>query len=292
MQKYVFDSGKPGPRLLFFGGVHGDEPSGSEAIEHVASELARGSLALSRGSVTMVAHCNEKARALGVRKVEKNLNRCFVDGAADDTYEHGVARELMPLMRAADVLVDLHSTSGKSEPFAFAEGHGLPLAVALRFSKVVVGWSEMAQSYGAMEGDSESYMRSLGKPAVTFEAGDHGSPDGAANARQAILNAFASYGVAPVPSLPIGRGPQRFVRMESSYVLKTPSWGYSLSPVVNFAEILAGTEIGRDGGERVLADRDCVLIMPSVKSITPGTQVYYLGRGFTPPDSSTAALWV
>ena len=287
MKKYVFDSGKPGPRLLFFGGVHGDEPSGSAAIESLAGQIASGGLVLLRGSVTMVAHCNERARAKGVRYVERNLNRCFIDGLAGDTYEHGVSRELMPLMRTADVFVDLHSTPGKSEPFALAEDEGLPLADRLGFSKVVVGWSALAGSCEEMSGDTEAYARSLGKPAVTFEAGDHLSPDGVANARRAILNALVAYGMSEGAVVPIGPLPRKFVRMESAYVAQTASWSYLLPSVDNFVFVPSGTQIGVDGGQSVYAERDCVLIMPHLKGITPGIEVFYLGTPFDPRDAPT-----
>lgn len=39
LEQYIFDSGKEGNTVLILGGVHGDEPSGTKAIQQITKKL-------------------------------------------------------------------------------------------------------------------------------------------------------------------------------------------------------------------------------------------------------------
>ncbi|MDR3673607.1 MAG: succinylglutamate desuccinylase/aspartoacylase family protein [Holophaga sp.] len=101
----VLDSGRPGPRVLVVGGIHGNEPSGALA----AAVLAQGRRPV-RGRLTVLAEANPEALQAGERSAHRpgaqDLNRVFPGGAAGPDARR--AAEVFALARDADLVLDLH----------------------------------------------------------------------------------------------------------------------------------------------------------------------------------------
>ena len=72
---HSYASPEPGPRLLVFGAIHGDEVCGPKAIREVIALLESDKIAIERGRVTFVPICNPPAYAANRRFVDENLNR-------------------------------------------------------------------------------------------------------------------------------------------------------------------------------------------------------------------------
>ncbi|WP_299233450.1 succinylglutamate desuccinylase/aspartoacylase domain-containing protein [Natronomonas sp.] len=102
------------PEVAIVGGIHGDEPCGSIAVE----TLLEADLDVERPVKLVVA--NEKARAQGVRYVEEDLNRAFPGSPDADTHEGRLAHELLDEIRGCEVL-SLHSTQSHEAPFALVD---------------------------------------------------------------------------------------------------------------------------------------------------------------------------
>lgn len=104
------DSGQPGPILMLVGGVHGNEPAGNGAAQHIAANWAPD-----RGRLLIVPRANEpglrarQRRMPGLPRVESDLNRQFP--MSPDAQPKGelasaiwdLVQEVMP-----DLLLDLH----------------------------------------------------------------------------------------------------------------------------------------------------------------------------------------
>lgn len=98
-----------------------------------------------KGTLTLVFVANEEAALVSKRYVRHNMNRCFRDDLADDgSYERKRANELKKILDAAEYFLDLHSTSGPSEPFLFSERKNLEFAKKLDVPYVIVGWNELS----------------------------------------------------------------------------------------------------------------------------------------------------
>lgn len=108
---------RPGPRLVFTAGVHGDEYEGVRALGELAAELPTLDLT---GTVVLVPVANPEAFAAGTRTSPLdggNLNRSF-PGAAGGSPTERLAHLLMTqVITGADLLVDLHAGGTR---YAFA----------------------------------------------------------------------------------------------------------------------------------------------------------------------------
>ncbi len=102
------------PEVAIVGGIHGDEPCGSIAVE----ALIEADPDVERPVKLIVA--NEKARARGVRYVEEDLNRAFPGSPNAGTHEGRLAHELLGEIRDCEIL-SLHSTQSYAAPFALVD---------------------------------------------------------------------------------------------------------------------------------------------------------------------------
>ena len=100
---------EPGPTLLVFAGVHGDEYEGVEAIHRIAELVSPSAL---QGALLMVPVCNMAAYATATRNSPVdglNLARVF-PGSETGTLTQQIAHWLkQKLISVADFLIDLHS---------------------------------------------------------------------------------------------------------------------------------------------------------------------------------------
>jgi uncharacterized protein len=105
----VVQGRRPGPRLLFTAGIHGDEYEGIRALGELAQELAEQDL---QGTVTLVPVANPEAFVAATRTSPLdggNLNRSF-PGNPQGTPTQRLAHLLMTeVLAGADLLVDLHA---------------------------------------------------------------------------------------------------------------------------------------------------------------------------------------
>jgi predicted deacylase len=115
------DSGKPGPRFVVLGGVHGDETEGALA----AGRLAAASPTPVQGIIDIVPVCHEAAFAADSRTSPidgGNLARVFpgdLHGTPTARLAHHIFTEVLD---GADFLIDLH-TSGQQYDMPFLAGY-------------------------------------------------------------------------------------------------------------------------------------------------------------------------
>ena len=234
LKSIAYEGLAPGVRLVILGAVHGNETCGTRAIERVMREIDAGELAIAAGLVTFVPRANPLAFARGERMGERNLNRNLFprDNPAD--FEDRIANRLCPLLARHEVLLDLHSTRARTEPFALVgprdnTGKLEPfthsqaeraLARRLGVRRFVEGWLDTyargverrvregrataANSDARYGVGTTEYMRSVGGYAITLECGQHEDPAAVDVAYRAIRNTLAFLGLtrdAPPPAV-------------------------------------------------------------------------------------------
>jgi len=287
---HVLDSGGPGPAVMIQALTHGNEFCGAIALEALLREpppLARGRLTLAFANVQAYARF-DPAQPDRSRFIDEDYNRVWADevlAGARDSAELRRARQLRPLVDAADYLLDLHSmhepcrpimVCGKSEKSAaFARRLGVPADLLLDTGHPA--GLRMIERGGF--GDPASP-----RTAVLIECGQHWERGAAEVALDTALRFLRATGIVDeawtTPRLRLKPpAAQRLVRVTEPVVARTMGF--------RFARPWAGLEVVPQAGTLVATDDDaawrtpyddCVMVMPSMAQLTPGTTMVRLGR--------------
>lgn len=273
---------RPGPAVTIFGGVHGFETCGVDAVVRLLSEFASGALTLSRGSLTL-AIGNEQAVCQCERKIVSNLNRLFRDdtrpNAEQGVYESGRAVELCRLLRQTNFFLDLHSTSAPTRPFGIVSQDQIELVGQLGLDRALIMPEEWRS--GVMAGTASKYAEEQGSPqrpcfSITVENGQHADEATATTAyevtrRFLVLAKVMPGALQPVSSL-YAVVPQSTVTREGDGFVYTRAYQ-------NFDEVKAGEVIGRDNvREYRAADTGCILLPTPALQSKVGEELYFLGK--------------
>lgn len=198
-----------GPTLIVIGGLHGNEPSGVEAMRRVASAMASAPGRM-RGDVVMLAG-NLRALDRGVRFIDHDLNRgwtgerlatlraaeAVAELDAEDYEQLELAEALEQALASARgpaYLLDLHATSAEGIPFALCRDDAVVRRFAAAFPlTLVLGLLE------AIDGTLASYLGAH-CIAVAVEGGQNANPASARNHEAVIRLALAAAGIAEAGS--------------------------------------------------------------------------------------------
>jgi succinylglutamate desuccinylase len=246
----IITGAQPGNVSAILVGVHGNELAGVHALE------ALNLHAIEKGEVRLIVG-NPKAIAEGVRFTERNLNRLFraeheIADAEKQAYEYARSREILRDLEGVDALLDIHaSNSPESEPFCICEPHAFSYAKAFPTRRIVSGFDALEP------GGSDEYMNRQGGMGICFETGYLNDPLGIERAKEAILAFLILRG--HIEGTPPAQSSKEWIHMESLYHTKTDTFEPE-KIFADFEEVTRGQCIGRDGGERVLAEDDGVVL--------------------------------
>lgn len=277
IRTYTFHSRVPGPSLLVLGAIHGNELCGTKAIRKVMRNIKTGRLSIARGSVTFAPICNPKAYARGVRFVATDLNRVLARSKNTHTYEKRLANELLDLLAQTDMLLDIHSTTAPTEPFAcldFPTKRNITLTNSLGVSKVVVGWPAL---YRHSSKDTLAYAHFQKIPAALIECGQHESAHAVRVAYLAICRVLAHQGITPSRKSRATSSRSMYVRLMKFYA--RPDQATTLAKRYRgFDVVKKGDPLTiRDGAVKDRAPYDGIIIMPK-PSAKDGEELLYFGR--------------
>ena len=277
-----FESGKPGPHVLVNALTHGNEFCGMVAATHLLDSGVRpliGTLTISFANVAAYQSF-DPARPFESRQLVHNLNRiwspAWLDGG-EDSPELRRARELRPVVAAADHILDIHSTSQPVQPFwvypQFERNGAAALAIARPSVHLV-----MPQGLGSgtpliqhgRHGSTDHHG-----VALVAECGQHFLNTTGALAIEVALDFIAHFGlIAPRPAS--GTPQQRFGLLRTC-VIQTPEFRFT-RPLMGFETFAEGDLIATDGAEEIRAPcKDCTVLMPARTPIV-GREGVYLAR--------------
>ncbi len=281
-----FESGRPGPHVLINALTHGNEICGMVAATHLLDSGVRprvGTLTISFAHVEAYESFDPQ-QPYESRQLVHNLNRIWsdewLDGEADSP-ELRRARELRPVVAAADHILDIHSTSQDVVPFWVYPAAERNARVALAIGRPSVHLV-MPQGLGSgtplIQHGRHGTDQAPGC-ALVVECGQHflrATSDNAVATARAFL---AHWGMleADAPAH-IGEVPvqQRFELLQTRMV-STPEFRF-VRPLVGFEVFAQGELIALDGDEAVRAPCDhCTVLMPT-RSPVVGREGVYLAR--------------
>ena len=287
---HVFDSGKPGPNVMIQALTHGNELCGAIALDYLFKEKFRprqGKLTLSFANVAAFERFDfdDPDRA---RYIDEDYNRVWADDTLDgprDSIELRRARALRPFVDAADFLLDIHSMHEPCRPIMVCARSEKSAGFARRLGTP----GDLLIDTGHPAGLRMIERGAFGDPAspktaVLIECGQHWERSAAEVAIDTMLRFLRVTGAADAswvePRLRI-KPPsrQRLVRVTEPVVAKSMAF--------RFAKPFGGLEVVPRAGTVVAADGDmlwktpyddCVMVMPSLKHLKPGTTMVRLGR--------------
>ena len=267
-----------GPRVVLFGGVHGDELSGVHAIEKLFFDLFVGTRKLRQGSLTLVRG-NEQALAAERRYLKHNLNRLFREDYGPEidrtSYEFNRAQELKTVLRNCDYFLDLHSAPIAQEPFMVAERSAVDFFSGLGIPRIMTGWSKF--SSGAIGGDAENYANAHGAKSATLESGSHFEKRSNDVAYQTILS-FLSLLQMISGFEQQSPKPLEIVDVYAVVMKESDDFRYA-EKVDNFQFFEKGKSFACQDGRPLTVDEDSYLLIPMKPEDTRiREEVCYLGR--------------
>ena len=279
---HVLDSGRPGPTVMIQALTHGNEFCGAIALDVLFKQNispAKGKLTLAFANVAAFARFDrdDPDRA---RYIDEDYNRVWGDDVllgTRDSAELRRARELRPFVDAADLLLDLHSMHEPCRPIMVCAKSEKSVALARRMGAPADLLLDTGHPAGLrmMERGAFSDPASP-RAAVLIECGQHWAKS---SVDVAIDTCYRFLSVTGLLERSFSFVNQKVIRVTEPVVAKTMSFRFA-SPwkgleVVKKAGSLVATD---DGKEWRTPYDDCIMVMPSVRHLKPGTTMVRLGR--------------
>ena len=291
---HVLDSGRPGPNVMVQALTHGNEFCGAMALASFLNEKivpAQGRLTLAFANVAAFERFafDDPDRS---RYIDEDYNRVWADEAllgARDSAELRRARALRPFVDAADCLLDLHSMHEPCRPIMVCGATGRGGDKGAAFSRRVGVPGDLLIDTGHPAGLRMIERGGFGDPAsprtaILIECGQHWEKSAAEVALDTLYRFLAAAGAvdATICKSRFRLAPpavQRVVRVTEAVVVKSMEF--------RFPCLFKGLEVIPKAGTVVATDRDtvwktpyddCVLVMPSLAHVKPGTTVLRLGK--------------
>jgi predicted deacylase len=286
----VLDSGKPGPNVMIQALTHGNEFCGAIALDFLYRQGVRpaaGKLTLAFANVAAYARFDfdDPDRS---RYLDEDYNRVWGDDVllgARDSAELRRARELRPFVDAADLLLDLHSMHEPCRPIMVCAKSEKSVALSRRIGVPADLLVDTGHPAGLRMIERNAFNDPASpKAAVLIECGQHWEKRAAEVAIDTALRFLKASG-AVQPAWTDARlrlappAVQRVIRVTEPVVAKTLQF--------RFARAFAGLEVVPHKGSLVATDGatewrtpydDCVMVMPSMAHLKPGTTMVRLGR--------------
>ena len=208
-----------GPTMVFFGGIHGNEPAGVFALKQVFDEIRSKNLSV-KGEIYAISG-NLGALETHQRFQQEDLNRIWFHDRIEDIIKkkkihHNEENELSQLyLLIQDILensnppfyfLDLHTTSSDTTPFMILNDSLLNRKYGSNYPLPIILGIE-----GYLKGALLSYINELGYVSLGFESGQHDD-------EKAIRNSadFIRYSLALTQSLDVTEKEKELLREKIS----------------------------------------------------------------------------
>ncbi|WP_299441174.1 succinylglutamate desuccinylase/aspartoacylase family protein [uncultured Aquimarina sp.] len=181
---------QPGPTLIFFGGIHGNEPAGVFALKKVFENLEVLKIPMS-GNMYGISG-NLWALKNGVRYKKEDLNRLWTNDNIKDLYTnkphpdnedsiqqldiYNTLKNILDVEKGPFYFFDLHTTSSQTIPFLTVNDSMLNRRFTMQYPiRMILGIEEY------LDGPLLSYINEHGYVSFGFEAGQHDDPNSVKN---------------------------------------------------------------------------------------------------------------
>ncbi len=172
-----YTSGKKGPLLCVTGGIHGNEPSGVQALLNVFKQLEQEQPEIN-GTIVGISG-NNMALNENKRFIDEDLNRVWTEENIKNhklnTHEQKEMWEIIKIIEEYSIkdftkkyFLDCHTTSSPSTPYISVQEKNDNDLWAHRFPTYCIrGFSDI------VDGCIDQYLSSIGFTGFVFEGGQH-----------------------------------------------------------------------------------------------------------------------
>jgi predicted deacylase len=224
----------------------------------------------------------DETRPFESRQLVHNLNRVWsaeLLQGDEHSPELRRARELRPVVAAADHILDLHSTSQDVEPFWVYPAYQRNAEVALAIGRPAVHLvmpNGLGSGTPVIQHGRHGMAGSDAGAALVAECGQHFRQATGQVALAVTLDFLAHFGLIARREASAPKPPQRRYELLQTYVIATPEFRFT-RPLVGFETFASGELIATDGSREIRAPEDCAILMPAREAI-PGREGMYLAR--------------
>ena len=276
-----FEGAQAGPHVAITALIHGNEVCGAHALW----QLLQAPPALGRGRLTIV-FCNldayaplDDANKGDMRFVDEDLNRVWgrLDSAAD-TSELRRAREILPFVQDADVLLDLHSMTAPAPALGLVGLAPKNVAFARKLGFPALLVRDAGHASGLRLIDRAPFGDPAAPPvAMLVECGEHFSREALVAAEESVRRCIAVFAegrdLAPA-------APQSVIEVTQAVTIGSPAFEFTQDWPNMCVVPVAGTLVARDGTREVRTPHDdTYMVMPtSSRHRKPGLTAVRFGR--------------
>jgi predicted deacylase len=279
-----FESGQPGPHVLINALTHGNEICGMVAATHLLDSGVRPKLGTLTVSFAHVEAYNafDPAKPFDNRQIVHNLNRVWSDEWLDgpeDSPELRRARELRPVVAAADHILDIHSTSQDVVPFwvypDFERNARVAMAIGLPPVHLVMP-SGLGSGTPLIQHGLHAGADAPGA-AMVVECGQHFKKSAADLATEVTLRFLAYFGLIDREGATPQLEAQRRFELLQTHVIQSEDFHF-VRPLIGFETFAKGELIATNGPDEIRAPcDDCTIFMPAQRVIV-GREAVYLTK--------------
>ena len=274
---------QPGPTVVIFAGIHGNEPAGVIALEHVLKELAdtppehlHGNFIALRGNPpALVRKKRFLSQDLNRMWTEKSIQHITGKDSAELTSEEQelleMGAQLEDIVSKYDgpfYFIDLHTTSSDTIPFITVNDALINRKFARLFKvPTVLGIEEF------LEGPLLSYINERGYLGMGFESGSHDSQESITNSialiwlvlwHCRILSKMDPESIRKYEEQlkASSKGNHHFYEITHREVITAEDDFKMLPGFWNFQRIKKGRPLARNNQQEIFAERGTLIFMP------------------------------
>ena len=287
---HVLDSGRPGPSVMVQALTHGNEYCGAIALDFLFRERVaplEGKLTLAFANVAAFERFDPNAPDRS-RCIDQDYNRVWADAVLNgpkDSVELRRARELARFVDAADFLLDLHSMTQRCRPLMLCGLLDKSVELARRVGAPADLMVDAGHASGMRMRDRGGFGEAQSpRVALLVECGQHWERSSADVAIDTTLRFLVATGTIASDwaksRLPLAAPPaQRVIRVTEAVTAESTNFKFAKQWTGLEVVPRAGTVVATDG-ERTWKTPydDCVMVMPSIVHLKPGSTAVRLGR--------------
>lgn len=271
-----------GPTLIFFGGIHGNEPAGVKALENLFKKLDKDSFRI-RGALVGIRG-NIPALLQGKRFLDQDLNRLWTEENIAVIKNKSISEleaEEIELLEIEQLItemlasyyppfyfIDFHTTSSKTLPFITINDALINRKFSRQFPvPIILGIEEY------LEGPLLSRMNKLGYLSLGFESGQHNEEAAVKNSIAFIWLTLVFSGVVTKQDVldfdthyeqlkSSANKDSSFYEVVHRQELKKNDEFSMLNGYESFQKVTKGTLLAIQNREKISVEEDTILFMP------------------------------